>query len=329
MMPRQAALIALPVFLLAALVTVVCAETAPQAPQAVSPADFLKDAGLQGKVALIQFGMIGCPLSEEGIVRMTALDKNRTIDGLSFARVELGDESSDSKNYFAAKSTAFTVRYKDSEALSQAFDASAVPTYVLVDKFGRVRYRGPWADEAKLAQWVAALGAETADAGPNAPTLGAPSVDTASLLDTTRLPDLESTVASLRERMGAKGLFAVFVDTKCPFSATAIKEMPTVASVLAKQDIKCLLVNIGEPESAVKEFYAAHPAGAPVVYDTTEATQTAWAITSVPTVIVMDAAGAPIYRGGAVWADVGAAIEKNLKLAAGTISFTVKGTGKG
>jgi hypothetical protein len=42
---------------------------------------------------------------------------------------------------------------------------------------------------------------------------------------------------------------------------------------------------------------------------------------------LIDSAGAVAYRGKAVWADVGAAAEQALKLPAGSLKFTVKGTG--
>jgi len=43
----------------------------------------------------------------------------------------------------------------------------------------------------------------------------------------------------------------------------------------------------------------------------------------------MDSGGTITYRGKAVWADVGAAAENSLKLPAGSLKFTVKGTGFG
>jgi len=304
------------------------AENAPAAP-AAGPAEFLKQCGLQGKVALVQFGMVGCALSEEGIGRMTALNKDRRIEGLAMARVEGGKQSKEADAYFAAKSPGFPVRFDADGSLGRAFDATAWPTYVLVDKFGRIRYRGPWPDEAKLAEWAAALGKETADAGPGAAMFGVAVLDVPKLLDETRLPDLQGAVKPLRQRMGAKGLLAVFVDTKCPFSATAIGEMSSVASVLAKHEVQSVLVNIGEAKAAVEPFYAERQVGMPVLYDAGNATQTAWAVTSVPTVILMDSGGTVAYRGKAVWADVGAATEKSLQLPAGALKFTVKGTGFG
>jgi len=309
----------------------VSAENGPSAnaPQAADTADFLKQTGLEGRIALVQFGVVGCPLSEEGIGRMVALDKDHKIPGLAFARIEGGKETKEAADYFTAKAVTFPVRYDADGALVSAFDGGVWPTYVLVDKFGRVRYRGPWPDETKLTQWVEILNKETADAGSGAPMFGVAALDVPKLLDDTRLPDLEGNVKSLRDREGAKGLLALFVDTQCPFSATAIGEMSSVASVLGKQSINSVLVNIDEAKPAVTEFYAQKKTGMPVMYDTGKGTQTAWAVTAVPTAVLIDSSDAIVYRGRAIWADVGAAAEKALSLPAGTIKFTAKGTGAG
>ena len=167
----------------------------------------------------------------------------------------------------------------------------------------------------------------TTNQGPAAATPGAAAIGAAKLLDETRLPDLDGTVRSLRDRMGPKGLLVVFVDTNCPFSATAIREMSSVASVLAKQQIPSILLNVAEPQATVEQFSAQRQVGIPVIYDTGKATLKAWGVTSTPTPILIDSAGAVAYRGNAVWADVGAAAEKSLKLPAGSLKFTVKGTG--
>jgi len=305
------------------------AENAPAAPAAANPAEFLKQCGLQGKVALLQFGMVGCELSEEGLGKMTALQKDRSIEGLAFARVEAGRQTKTADDYFAAKSPGFPVHYDPDSAVGRMFDATAWPTYVLVDKFGRIRYLGSWPDEAKLAQWAAALGKETADPGPGAAMFEVAVLDVPKLLDQTRLPDLQGAAKPLRERMGPKGLLVVFVDTNCPFSATAINEMSSVASVLAKYEIPSLLLNVGEPQATVEQFYTQRQVGIPVIYDTGKATLKAWAVTSTPTPILIDSGGTIAYRGKAVWADVGAAAEKGLNLPAGTLKFAVKGTGFG
>jgi peroxiredoxin len=298
-------------------------------PQAQSPSDFVKDANLQGRVVLVQFGLIGCAMSEEGINKMVALDKERKIEGLAFARIEGNSESALTHRYYAAKALSFPVRFDGDGALVKAFDAGAWPTYVLVDKFGRVRYRGAWPDEAQLGEWTTVLVRETSDAGAKAPMFGAPKLDAPKLLADTRLPDLKGDTKSLKDRMGAKGLLAVFVDTTCPFSAQAISEMTSVDSVLAQHQINTVLVDIGEAKAAVEKFYADKKLAMPVMYDEGKTTQKAWGVSSVPTAVLIDSSDSVVYDGKAVWADVGAAAEKSLALAAGTIKFTAQGTGGG
>jgi len=164
-------------------------------------------------------------------------------------------------------------------------------------------------------------------AGPEAQAPGAAAISVSKLLDETRLPDLQGATKSLRDRMGPKGLLVVFVDTHCTFSATAINEISSVSSVLAKHEVSSALLNVGEPQATVEQFYAQRQMGMPVIYDTGKAALAAWGVTFTPTAILVDPSGAAIYRGTAVWADVGAAAEKALGLAPGTLKFTVKGTG--
>jgi hypothetical protein len=302
----------------------------PPAPSTVSVStagpveEFLRARGLQGQVALVQFGMVGCELSERGLGRMAALAKAEGVP--AFLRVEGGPQSKAAEDYFAAKASGVPVYYDAQGAAGRMFDATVIPSYVLADKFGRIRYRGPWPDEAKLAAWAAALGAETADAGPQAPLFAAPLPDTAKLLAETRLADLGGAVLSLRDRMGLSGLMMVFVDTQCPFSVMAIGEMKSVAAVMATHQVPCVLVNIGESREEVDLYYAARPMGMPVLYDPGKDAQTSWAITSVPTVVLVNAEGAVLYRGKAVWADMGAAAEQGLGLPAGHLKFAVQGT---
>ncbi len=146
------------------------------------------------------------------------------------------------------------------------------------------------------------------------------------LLDTTRLPDLGGAAKPLRSRMGPAGLLVVFVDTTCPSATVAVSNMPSIAPVLARHKIPSVLVNLGNSKWVVERVYAGRKVSIPVLYDTSKATQTAWHITAVPTVVLLDSDGAVCYRGRAVWADVGAAAEKSLKLAAGSVKFTAEGT---
>jgi hypothetical protein len=150
----------------------------------------------------------------------------------------------------------------------------------------------------------------------DSPVSGAGGPDAAALLTTTRLPDLFGAVKPLAAHKGTAGILLAFVDTKCPFSNVAIRELPKVAFVLQPKGITSLLVNIGEPEAAVKSTYAPN---VPVVYDTGKTTQERWNVHSVPTVVLLDSAGSVAYEGTAAWTGVAAATEKMLNLTAGSV----------
>lgn len=287
---------------------------------------FLREHDLQGRVALIEFGLIGCELSQKGLDTLMRLHEEKAIPDLAYARVEAAKDKTAVDEYYAAAKPGFPVYHDPDTSLAKAFDATIYPRFVLVDKFGRVRYRGSQPDEAKLADWVQALAAETTDPGPDAVQFGISEVAVAKLLDETRLPGLKGAAKPLREYLGPAGMLAVFVDTTCPFSGEAIADMQKVAGTLAGHKVPCILVNIGDPEDAVRQFYGEQDIGAPVVYDTTTATQDTWKVDFVPTTVFFSPDGSVVYRGKAVWANVASAAEKTLNLAAGTIEFGCKGT---
>jgi hypothetical protein len=332
-MMRQVAIArAAAVLMLAALAAMMpCAcgadATAPAAPvQANTPEEFLKGYGLTGKVVLIQFGMVGCPLSEVGINEMMRLQKGKAIDALAYARVDVSEDTKAADEYLAAKKPAFAVHRDPKAVLAKAFGATAWPTYVLVDKFGHVRYRGSWPENAKLGEWTSALATEPADPGPGAPVFTATVLDIKKLLDETKLPDLQGAAKPLRERMGGGGLLAFFADTTCPFSAAAVAELKVVADTFAKHGVPGVIINLGDKKAAVEDLYASRDLGATVIFDETKATQKAWDIHSVPTIVMITSDGIVAYRGPAVWKDLGEAAEGAMKLPAGSLKFAVKGT---
>ena len=295
-------------------------------PDASAVAKFLQDNKFQGRVVFIEFGLLGCQLSEAGLEKMMQLDRGKEIPDLAYVRVEVTADKPAADAYYAAKSPGFLVVRDPDSTLGKSFGATVWPSFVLVDKFGHVRYRGPLPDDAKLSDWVDTLQREKTDPGPSAPMLGLTTVDVRRLLDETRLPDLKGAAKPLRQYLGRQGLLVVFVDTNCPFSGEAIGDMPKVAATLAKYDVPSLVVNIGEPETAVQQCYAKRQTGTPVVYDVTTGTQKAWQIDAVPTVVLFGADGGAVYRGKAVWRDLATAAENALKLPAGSIKFGAKGT---
>jgi hypothetical protein len=282
---------------------------------------------LEGKPVLIEFGMVGCELSGAGLDSMIALQKADAIPGLGFVRVESGSDGAAVDEYFKEKAPPFPV-YRDTQAaLAKALSATAYPTFVLVDKFGHIRYEGKYPKE-NLEPWGKLLAAETADPGPSAPLFGARQIDVEKLL-AGELPDLKDNVKPLRQYMGAGGLMVLFVDTTCPFSATALKEMPSIAPSLAGQKVNAVILNNDDSKEKVLAFYAKNDTGVPVVYDVGNSSREQWNVHSVPIAVYIDPSGQIGYQGEAIWANVGAAAEKSLHLAAGAIKFTAAGTGFG
>ncbi|HDY64612.1 MAG TPA: redoxin domain-containing protein [Phycisphaerae bacterium] len=287
---------------------------------------FLSENKLQGRIVLIEFGIIGCELSEKGLDAMIQLHREDTIPQLGYARVEGAKDGPTVNQHYADKSLGFTL-YRDPEAaLAKAFDATAYPTFVLLDKCGRVRYRGKFPDKAKLSDWVATLIVETQDPQREVAMFGSVELDVPKLLDSTKIPNTKGEVKSLREYMGPKGLFIIFVDTTCPFSREIMADIQKIAKTMAQHDVPSVLVNLDDAKNDVLALYTELDPGAPVLYDVTTTTKKKWDVHSVPTVVLVDTNGSVGYRGKAVWDDVSAEAEKALKLPPGSLKFGAKGT---
>jgi len=289
-------------------------------------ASFLKENKLEGQVVLVEFGTIGCELSNSGLDAMIDLVNRRTIPNLSFARLDPVADEKAFEEYYKGKSAPFPVVRDPRMKVATALGTTIYPQFALLDKFGRVRFRGSQPTENDLAGWVKALATETMDAGPDAPVFGTATLDAAALLAATRLPDLSGAVKPLASYKGKSGFLLAFLDTRCPFSNVAIREFPKVVPILQEKNIGSLVVNIGDGKAAVKKTYSP---GAPVVFDTGKVTQRCWNVQSVPTLVLLDSTGAVAYRDGAVWSDVAAATAKMLNLPAGSVTLEAQSTTQG
>jgi len=288
---------------------------------------FLSETKLEGKATLIEFGLVGCELSEKGLDAMIALQKAAAIPGLEFLRVEANPDAPAVASYFREKAPPFPVHMDAQSPLAKSLGATAYPTFMLVDKFGHVRYRGRYpADD--VVTWGKALAAESQDPGSSVPLFGAKTIDVASLLATCH-PVLGGEPKPLGQFKGEGGLVLLFVDTKCPFSAIALAEMPGVAKTLAQQKVAAVIVNNDDSQEKVTSFYAKKPPGAPVLYDVGSATREQWNVQSVPIAVYLTPSGKIAYQGEAVWAKLATAIESSQGLAGGTIKFSTTGTGFG
>ena len=299
-------------------------------PAGASPvAEMLKAQKLEGKVVLVEFGTIGCQLSDQCLDSMAELQRRGAVPGLAFVRLEPTEDQKTVDEYYAKKSLPFPVVPDKGMAIANALGTTVYPRFALLDKFGHVRYRGNMPAVKELADWTRKLGDETADPGPNAAMLGVAKFDVPALLKSSRLPDLGGMVRPLADYRGPKGMLFTFVDTKCPFSARASSDVPAVAAGLARQGITTVLVNIGEPAAEVKKTYRQGVAGAALVYDSTKATQQDWNVQFVPLTVLTDTAGLVMYRGSPVWSAVAAATEKGLGLARGSVKLDAVGTNQG
>jgi hypothetical protein len=304
------------------------ASPAVKSPKELALADFLSSLKLlQGKPVLIEFGMVGCVLSGQGLDSMIALQSAGAVPGLAFVRVEGNPDAAVVAQYFKDKAPPFPVYWDSQSTLAKALSATAYPTFLLADKFGHIRYQGNYPQE-HLVQWGKALVAESQDPGGNVPQFGAREIDAEKLL-ADKLPDLKDQIRPLSEYKGRGGLVLLFVDTSCPFSAVALRDMPTVSKSLAGQNVNAVVLNNGDAQSAVRDFYARNDPGVPVVYDVGAATSEHWNVHSVPVVVYISPAGKVGYQGEAIWANMGSAIETSLGLAHGAIKFTAAGTGFG
>lgn len=298
--------------------------TSPQATDAVGA--FLKQQQLTGRVALVQFGSVGCEISGEGYLRMVRMEKDKTIPRLSYLRVDAGSNTERAEAYFKQNPAGFAVARDADGTVAKAFGAAVVPTVALVDKFGRVRYLGAFPDEKQLGAWVATLEEQKEDAGPGAKRFGVDTADTSAALGQTELPDYQDAVKPLGSFMGAKGLLVVFADVRCPYAGQALGELPKVAPKMAELGVATVVVNIGDSAESVHKTYAERSTGTPVLYDITDVTKKRWKIESVPTVVLMGTDGKQAYRGGAVWKDLASEVESALGLEQGSVKFDAEGT---
>jgi hypothetical protein len=284
---------------------------------------------LEGRVVLVEFGTIGCELSGKGLDTMAYWQRQNTIPGLAFLRLEPTRDKAAFDNYYAGKLLGFPVVRDTEMTIANALATTVFPRFALLDKFGRVRYRGSQPAEKDLADWIRQLENEKTDAGPNAALFGSAVLDAPALLAGTRLPDLSGKVRPLAEYRGPKGQLLLFVDTKCPFSASASKEMPSVAAALAGRGIATVLVSIGDPEADVRRSYGANLPGMQVVYDNSKQTQQNWNVQFVPLAVLLDAAGQVVYRGSPVWASVASSLAKRLNLPSASVKLDAQGTSQG
>lgn len=331
-MPPRALHAAAFVFVLIALIAGCKGPGGSTTPPPPAVSQFLADAHLGGQVVLLQFSNVDfdCQKSREGLDAMIAMSRSKTIAGLICVRVEGSADDDRVNEYFASKSCGFTIWRDKDGSVTKAFQATVLPTVALVDKFGRVRYRGGFPDEKQLAEWTAQLVVQKEDAGADVTLFGTQTMKLSEQLAATKLPDLNGEVKPLADYRDRGGLLVIFADISCPYVNAALGELPTVARTLSLYRIPVVVVNIGDAKEDVLSTYAARNTGTPVIFDETNATQENWKVESVPTLVFVNANGQLGYRSqGAVWSNLAEAVDTSLGLTPGTVTFTVIGSGGG
>lgn len=282
---------------------------------------------LLGKVTLIEFGAVGCALSQEGLEAMIGMQTDDDIEGLSYLRVESAVDQSGVDEYYGNLAPGFPVHQDPEMKMAGAFGATTIPTFVLVDRFGHVRYRGGLPPEEHLSAWVDALNAEKTDPGRDVPLFGAVELDIPGLLTTTELPVFGShTRKKLDEYMGKNGLLVVFVDARCPYAAQIIGEMPDSVPMLADQGISSVLVTVNSSEEDVRNAFGDIAMSAPMLYDVSSDTHLNWNIFGVPRFFLIGPDRKLIYHGVALWQEMASGAERSLGLAGGALKLPHAGT---
>jgi hypothetical protein len=309
-----------------------CSETPPLKDSANSVTSsrtidqFLAERGLSGTIVLAEFCSVGCERSGTGLDTMIDMHRRGALPGTSYIVIDGSANGGAADEYYAAKAPPFPVVRNPHPELLTALGARVYPQFLLLGRYGHIRYSGPLPELVDLREWVDVLAEETADPGAAVARFGETTLDVPSLLAATRLPDREGSTHSLAEFRTGRALLILFVDSTCPFSQSTVGELPRVWRELAAQDIATLLVFIRQSKDEVEEALASDLDLPPIVYDQTGRTQLTWHITSVPTLYLIDADGGVAYTGPALWAQVAAAAEELLELKDTHIEIEAEGT---
>ncbi|MFW6146314.1 MAG: TlpA family protein disulfide reductase [Planctomycetota bacterium] len=272
-------------------------------------AEALAANDLAGKVTLIGFGAAGSERSDASFEEMLALARSEAIGSPAYLRVEMLPRSEATEAYYRDRGVPFPVVYDEQVHLAHSLGVRTVPMFMLVGKFGRVRYRGSL-PAGPIGEWVGALAAERVDPGPRVPLFGERDPDVGALLASTRLPGLDAPVRPLGSYAGDRGLVIVFIDTATPQAAAAGADLPTVGAELARVGVPVVAVNLDD-EQAVRDHYAGEVLGVPVLFDDTAGTTLRWRVDAVPLVVFIDGDGRIAYRGPPVWDALGAVVAGN------------------
>ncbi|MCL2646428.1 MAG: hypothetical protein FWD61_05395 [Phycisphaerales bacterium] len=99
-----------------------CGQQSGEAKGETALDQVLGEHGLRGKVVLVQFGMVGCANSDEGLKRMIAIHR-LAPSNLHFLRVEQGENEAAITSYYRTTTPSFPVHRDLQFVLAQAVKA--------------------------------------------------------------------------------------------------------------------------------------------------------------------------------------------------------------
>lgn len=96
---------------------------------------------LRGRVVYVDFWASWCTPCRQSFPWMKALESAYGNQGFSLIAVDLDHDRQDAQRFLKAFQPNFTVVFDPAGALAQRFNVLGMPTSVLIDREGRVRYQ--------------------------------------------------------------------------------------------------------------------------------------------------------------------------------------------
>jgi len=96
--------------------------------------------GLRGHVVYVDFWASWCSPCRQSFPWMKALESAYGSRGLSVVAIDLDHDQADAQRFLRVFQPNFPVIYDPAGTLAQRFNVMAMPTSVLIDRTGKIRY---------------------------------------------------------------------------------------------------------------------------------------------------------------------------------------------
>jgi len=126
--------------LLSTMALVAVAEPAPDFTLQSSTGENVRLAEQRGKVVMLNFWASWCGPCRQEMPLLDAMHKRYSSAGLQFYGVNVEEDNSDAKKLIKDLGVSFPVLFDPESKASQLYGVDAMPTTVLIDKKGQIRY---------------------------------------------------------------------------------------------------------------------------------------------------------------------------------------------